>query len=122
MKSRVFAGKNFFQRLFDNAGGERGKFRDFFFNGALSEFNGFVFQKSVFGRFAKILGKGQKRIRGAKRSDTSGPGKPHEIRAGSFAIFAGGAKGRNKAVLQKSARSEERRVGKECRSRWSPYH
>ena len=24
--------------------------------------------------------------------------------------------------LQKLARSEERRVGKECRSRWSPYH
>ena len=22
----------------------------------------------------------------------------------------------------KGARSEERRVGKECRSRWSPYH
>ena len=22
----------------------------------------------------------------------------------------------------KSSRSEERRVGKECRSRWSPYH
>ena len=22
----------------------------------------------------------------------------------------------------KTARSEERRVGKECRSRWSPYH
>src|ERR1051325_10333590 len=28
--------------------------------------------------------------------------------------------GRVLAVL--SARSEERRVGKECRSRWSPYH
>ena len=28
-----------------------------------------------------------------------------------------------KAVtLQPSERSEERRVGKECRSRWSPYH
>ena len=26
------------------------------------------------------------------------------------------------ATLSKSARSEERRVGKECRSRWSPYH
>ena len=27
------------------------------------------------------------------------------------------------AVLRKMAeRSEERRVGKECRSRWSPYH
>jgi len=24
--------------------------------------------------------------------------------------------------LQSRARSEERRVGKECRSRWSPYH
>ena len=23
---------------------------------------------------------------------------------------------------QKAVRSEERRVGKECRSRWSPYH
>ena len=25
-------------------------------------------------------------------------------------------------VLTKLTRSEERRVGKECRSRWSPYH
>ncbi len=24
--------------------------------------------------------------------------------------------------LEETARSEERRVGKECRSRWSPYH
>ena len=27
-----------------------------------------------------------------------------------------------KALAQKRRRSEERRVGKECRSRWSPYH
>ena len=27
-----------------------------------------------------------------------------------------------KAELVHSVRSEERRVGKECRSRWSPYH
>ena len=26
------------------------------------------------------------------------------------------------SVDEFSARSEERRVGKECRSRWSPYH
>ena len=26
------------------------------------------------------------------------------------------------ALLQQCRRSEERRVGKECRSRWSPYH
>src|SRR5260370_10096173 len=28
----------------------------------------------------------------------------------------------NLDVLKKLKRSEERRVGKECRSRWSPYH
>ena len=27
-----------------------------------------------------------------------------------------------KAAMEKKPRSEERRVGKECRSRWSPYH
>src|SRR2546428_9287985 len=27
-----------------------------------------------------------------------------------------------KMVIEGQARSEERRVGKECRSRWSPYH
>ena len=25
-------------------------------------------------------------------------------------------------MISKEERSEERRVGKECRSRWSPYH
>ena len=29
---------------------------------------------------------------------------------------------RNIRNVRRSARSEERRVGKECRSRWSPYH
>ena len=29
---------------------------------------------------------------------------------------------RLEAELQNVERSEERRVGKECRSRWSPYH
>ena len=28
----------------------------------------------------------------------------------------------NELIGQKLSRSEERRVGKECRSRWSPYH
>ena len=27
-----------------------------------------------------------------------------------------------RALIEKMYRSEERRVGKECRSRWSPYH
>ena len=40
-------------------------------------------------------------------------------------FFRGEEEGSNAAVrihLKKRSRSEERRVGKECRSRWSPYH
>src|SRR2546429_7215905 len=35
---------------------------------------------------------------------------PHSKRCGNFLI------------VRQCGRSEERRVGKECRSRWSPYH
>ena len=31
-------------------------------------------------------------------------------------------RGKNQGWLTAEYRSEERRVGKECRSRWSPYH
>src|SRR3712207_7638328 len=30
--------------------------------------------------------------------------------------------GRARGIIARDLRSEERRVGKECRSRWSPYH
>ena len=30
--------------------------------------------------------------------------------------------GKNRKIIVAQGRSEERRVGKECRSRWSPYH
>src|SRR5574342_767844 len=40
-------------------------------------------------------------------------------RAGRGDLPAPPTAGLNRAV---AARSEERRVGKECRSRWSPYH
>ena len=32
------------------------------------------------------------------------------------------AKEKQSPVILQASRSEERRVGKECRSRWSPYH
>ena len=35
---------------------------------------------------------------------------------------AKGFKGSRKSTPYAAQRSEERRVGKECRSRWSPYH
>ena len=37
------------------------------------------------------------------------------LKEGKVVIFAGG-------TSNTLTRSEERRVGKECRSRWSPYH
>src|ERR1017187_10791653 len=39
-----------------------------------------------------------------------------------FAFLSVAAPAQNPAPQQSAARSEERRVGKECRSRWSPYH
>jgi len=39
------------------------------------------------------------------------------LNRGSVALYSSGNAGSNY-----SERSEERRVGKECRSRWSPYH
>src|SRR2546426_5926951 len=49
--------------------------------------------------------------------------------AGKIAIVTGAGSrgpgvgnGKAAAILMARERSEERRVGKECRSRWSPYH
>src|SRR5260370_32715336 len=54
----------------------------------------------------------------------SGRAQPLRLSGGS-----GGVRGRvlprgrsHPSSQQKEERSEERRVGKECRSRWSPYH
>ena len=45
-------------------------------------------------------------------------GVEHEISDGSAIVVPAGA--RHNVI--NTSRSEERRVGKECRSRWSPYH
>ena len=38
------------------------------------------------------------------------------------AVYEGSSIGMGGRILGYLTRSEERRVGKECRSRWSPYH
>ena len=43
-------------------------------------------------------------------------------KTGTSASKQARAAGKLPAVIYGKARSEERRVGKECRSRWSPYH
>src|SRR2546430_4651929 len=61
--------------------------------------------------------------RGGLRLECRGPGPRARVRQRSAAA---GRRGRRAAVglgqVRPAARSEERRVGKECRSRWSPYH
>src|SRR5947209_17611257 len=44
-------------------------------------------------------------------------GPPDGAEEGQLLLYSSGTTGRPKGI-----RSEERRVGKECRSRWSPYH
>src|SRR3989442_8980908 len=48
---------------------------------------------------------------------------PHEVSVGHSILLAdGNIELRVEKVARPDIRSEERRVGKECRSRWSPYH
>src|SRR2546422_10397357 len=61
--------------------------------------------------------------------DVFGVGEHHrpDFAVSSPAVVLAAAAERTKAIRLTSAvsvlsRSEERRVGKECRSRWSPYH
>ena len=39
-----------------------------------------------------------------------------------YELLYKGSKTGSYLTIEKKKRSEERRVGKECRSRWSPYH
>ena len=46
----------------------------------------------------------------------------HQKKIGHTGTLDPDAEGVLPVCLGKATRSEERRVGKECRSRWSPYH
>ena len=53
--------------------------------------------------------------------------KPSKLKAGSKSAkrrksFCSRMRGMKEKLTSAETRSEERRVGKECRSRWSPYH
>src|SRR5258708_23720155 len=44
------------------------------------------------------------------------------VKANTFSVLGAALQAGGKLPQAQSVRSEERRVGKECRSRWSPYH
>src|SRR2546425_5381667 len=73
-------------------------------------------QRPVVGRVGRgaLLGFGGDHATAARREPLPAIGR----RAG----LLGGAHLRADLALDRTVRSEERRVGKECRSRWSPYH
>ena len=70
---------------------------------------------SIAGRFL-VLTPGQEQIGVSRKVEDP------EERARLKDLLNGIQPGENMGVIIRTARSEERRVGKECRSRWSPYH
>src|SRR2546421_3519802 len=65
------------------------------------------------------------RVRSAGSAASLGDFARVLVRPGAYARKAPRRAGRGLALPARAAgrpRSEERRVGKECRSRWSPYH
>ena len=57
-------------------------------------------------------------LNGRTMSDMAGPA----VAGGLLVALAEMAMASGIGAKLDAARSEERRVGKECRSRWSPYH
>src|SRR2546430_17557811 len=67
---------------------------------------------------ARTLSSGKSHILGLIISDITNPFFPDLVKA-----FESVAIERHyEVIVTNTERSEERRVGKECRSRWSPYH
>ena len=62
-------------------------------------------------QLCKFYGAGENQVKAVNQVDI-------QIERGEFVAIVGKS-GSGKSTL---LRSEERRVGKECRSRWSPYH
>ena len=54
-------------------------------------------------------------------ADTTAMGAPHEINY-TLTFYSESIGSKSQMPQEAAKRSEERRVGKECRSRWSPYH
>ena len=73
----------------------------------------------------EILGTRYPIIQGGMANIATGAFAAAVSNAGALGLIGSGgmdAETLRKEIRTAKARSEERRVGKECRSRWSPYH
>ena len=98
----------------------------------------------LYGNLLEMVNSGRSKSKRAKPSMRSGRGTVSRSSSGSYGkkrratastrsgrgtISRSGGRSKSRATGMRAARasgidwrSEERRVGKECRSRWSPYH
>ena len=74
------------------------------------------------GQAAAPPARGKGSAKGQKRKRPQSGGKTPAARRVPGADRSGAGGARTTKVPSSNPRSEERRVGKECRSRWSPYH
>ena len=71
------------------------------------------------GQFAKLANVSERTIR---YYDKEGLLKPTFIMGNGYRKYSEEDFMKIQRIISLKHRSEERRVGKECRSRWSPYH
>src|SRR5258708_35083426 len=72
------------------------------------------------GDFPDLAGRGRRGLAAKRASDSERHVSAGEAWHGVCGVWARRGGGANDWAM--AGRSEERRVGKECRSRWSPYH
>ena len=80
-------------------------------------FGFFAFRSRIKGVYFSIMTQAQARDCALVKSPIKGPAINSTIAASAEPLCPP-----NVSIAPLSSRSEERRVGKECRSRWSPYH
>src|SRR2546422_10120400 len=73
--------------------------------------------------FAKFIGGTVEEIdhAGLRVTIQTDQGQKESLQVADASLLKGLSKG-DRVSVEMDERSEERRVGKECRSRWSPYH
>src|SRR2546421_3666542 len=70
-----------------------------------------------------LAGEGYMRGRAARTRPSATAGPRRFVLADGATVLVGRTNHENDVLtFKRASRSEERRVGKECRSRWSPYH